>query len=489
MVFTIIEDLVEANRNQRRSSIVVMGGQDKVEMEDAIRERIPDPAGTRIVCRQGDPIDITDLKMVNLRDSKSVIIIEDKDTKVIKTVLAVINNPDKRQAPYHIVAMLNEEKSIEAGRISGDGQAEFIYGKDFISRITAQTCRQPGLSIVYNELLNFSGDEIYFCRPGRLAGKRFKDALFMFEDSVLIGISSTGKVRLKPPMDYVIKEDDQIIAISEDDDTIKVSDITDYNIIEDSIPRHGAEKGSKEKTLILGWNEKGPTIINEIDNYVSAGSLVTIVSDIRDTGKELKRFCHDNIKNQKIEFIEGDIDDRGLLKKLASKKYNHIIILSYQNREKQEADAITLMCLIHLRDIADSKELRFSLTSEMVDIRNQDLARVAKVNDFIVSDKLLSLMLTQISENKLLGPVFEDFLDQEGSEIYIRDISGYIETDREVNFHTLVEAAGRREEIAIGYKVAGEEGIPEKDYGVHLNPVKSDIIKFTDNDRLIVLED
>jgi voltage-gated potassium channel Kch len=489
MVFTIVEDLVEANRNQRKASIVIMGDNDKVDMEDALRERIPDSKNTKIVCRQGNPIDITDLKMVNLKDSRSIIIIEDADTKVIKTILAIVNNPEKREKPYHIVAMLNEKKSLKAAKIAGNGQVEFIYGSDFISRITAQTCRQPGLSMVYNELLDFSGDEVYFRKLKKLEGSTFSEALFMFEDSSLIGISSKGRVRLKPPMDYVIGEDDEIIAISEDDDTIKLSDLSDYSLGYKSIVEKKSSRNKKDKTLILGWNDKGPTIINEIDKYVSSGSQITVVSDVESTKDELKERCYGNTKNQKIEFIKGDIDDRGLLNKLTSKKYNHIIILSYQNREKQEADAITLMSLIHLRDIVDNNKIKFSLTSEMMDIRNQDLARIAKVNDFIISDKLLSLMLTQISENKLLGSVFEDFLDEEGSEIYIKSISEYIKTGESVNFYTIIEAASRKNEIAIGYKISSEEDIPEKSYGIYLNPIKSNEITFTDDDSVIVLTD
>ena len=383
--------------------------------------------------------------------------------------------------------MLNEHKSIEAGKIARNGQVEFIYGENFISRITAQTCRQPGLSLVYDELLKFSGDEIYFSKLNGLAGKTFREALFMFEDSSLIGINSKGKVKLKPSMDYKMMQDDEIIIISEDDDTIKLSNLTDYNIADRSIALSEPKDGKKEKTLILGWNEKGPTIINEIDNYVSSGSVLTIVSDIENTEEELKECCYDNIKNQKIEYIEGDIDDRVLLNELTSKKYNHIIILSYQNREKQEADAITLMSLIHLRDIADNNKISFSLTSEMVDIRNQDLARIAKVNDFIVSDKLLSLMLTQISENKQLGLVFDEILDEEGSEIYIKNISEYIKTDQKVNFYTILEAAGRRNEIAVGYKILSEEDMQEKNYGVYLNPIKSDEINLTEDDSVIVI--
>ena len=51
MVYTIVEGLVEANKNQRKASIVIMGELDKVDMEDAISERIPDSLNTRIVCR------------------------------------------------------------------------------------------------------------------------------------------------------------------------------------------------------------------------------------------------------------------------------------------------------------------------------------------------------------------------------------------------------------------------------------------------------
>ncbi len=41
-----------------------------------------------------------------------------------------------------------------------DGEAELVPVDDLLARITAQTCRQSGLSVVYTDLLNFGGDEI-----------------------------------------------------------------------------------------------------------------------------------------------------------------------------------------------------------------------------------------------------------------------------------------------------------------------------------------
>ena len=41
----------------------------------------------------------------------------------------------------------------------------------------------------------------------------------------------------------------------------------------------------------------------------------------------------------------------------------------------------------------------FTIVSEMLDIRNRELAEVTRADDFIVSDKLVSLIMTQIAEN------------------------------------------------------------------------------------------
>ena len=45
----------------------------------------------------------------------------------------------------------------------------------------------------------------------------------------------------------------------------------------------------------------------------------------------------------------------------------------------------------------------------MRDINNRSLAEVTQADDFIVSDKLVSLMLAQVSENKkLMDDIFDD---------------------------------------------------------------------------------
>ena len=486
-IFTIIEELIKANSNSKHACIVIMGNHDKSEMDDAIRERITDMKTTRIVTRQGNPIDIDDLEIVSLNTSRSIIIIPEDDTRVIKTILAITNNPNKRSEPYNIVTVLRDPENVQVAQIAGNNQAEIILSDTLISRIIAQTCRQPGLSTVYTELLDFGGDEIYFSDCPESIGKSFGEVLFLFEKSTVIGIQSQGKTYLNPPMDTVLQSGDQIIAISEDDDTIIAKPDQQYHIDPAAIlDTTKTELDRPEKTLILGWNDNAHLIIREIDNYVPQSSILTVVSDCVED--EDFQAALSQVVNQKIELLKGDPKDRSILDELMVKNYDHVIILSNNSElDVQESDANTLVVLLQLRDISEKLNCRFSVVSEMMDFRNKKLAEVTKVNDFIVSEKLISLMLTQVSENKMINTVFEDLFDADGSELYIKKASKYVKPGLEVKYYTLVEAAKRKNEIVIGYVIAAEQKDAQKDYGIYINPAKSTVVSLGEKDGLIVI--
>ena len=92
----------------------------------------------------------------------------------------------------------------------------------------------------------------------------------------------------------------------------------------------------------------------------------------------------------------------------------------------------------------------------MLDIRNRQLADITSANDFIVSDKLVSLLMSQVSENKYLMRVFEDLFDADGSEIYIKPAKEYVKTGVPVNFYTVLESAAAKNEVAIGYRIMSQ---------------------------------
>jgi hypothetical protein len=190
----------------------------------------------------------------------------------------------------------------------------------------------------------------------------------------------------------------------------------------------------------------------------------------------------------RASFKPGRVTDRRVLDDLDVAAYNHIITLSYSDTlGPQEADAYTLITLLHLRDIGERLGKQLPIVSEMLDVRNRELAEVTRADDFIVSDMLSSLMLSQISENKELMAVFTDLFDPEGSELYLKPASTYVQPGRPVKFYTVVESARRCGHVAVGYRLLDHAGDASRAYGVRVNPPKSELVTFSERDRIIVL--
>lgn len=500
-IFTILSELVEANQNQRRSCVAILAERDAVEMQDEIAARIPAPGRTRIVCRNGSPIDPADLEIVNPEAARAVVILspetDEPDPHVIKVILALTNAPGRPEGHrYHIVASLRERKNYDVARMVGRDEVQLVLAGELIARVTAQTCRQSGLSVAYTELLDFGGDEIYFKHEPSLAGRRFGDALSAYADSAVIGLRyADGRIQLNPPMDQPLGPDDRVIAISADDDTIRLSAGPAPPVDEEAVRTATARPQAPERTLILGWNERAGTIVGELDNYVGEGSIVQVVAD-REGIPEAPQSSHvlprRAFNNLRVYFRPGDTSDRAVLDGLQVGTYDHIIVLSDVHRDggavdPQQADARTLITLLHLRDIADKLSQDFSIVSEMLDIRNRELADATRADDFIVSDKLISLLLSQVSENRELAAVFDEMFSPEGSEIYLKPAGDYVQTGRPVDFYTVLESARRQGQVAIGYRLCSRAFDHDAAYGVKLNPRKSERLTLGTEDKVIVL--
>ena len=493
-IFTIITELVEANSNQKHPCIVILSEKDKVEAEEEIKSRIESTGNTKIVVRSGSTLESSTSEMVNINEARSIIVLSpdvpNPDTYVIKTVLGITNGKDRKPDPYHIVAEIKDERNIEAAELVGNGEAVYVLSEDLISRIIAQTCRQSGLSVVYSELLRFEGDEIYFeALPTVLAGKSYRDALFAYEDSAVIGIfTADGEALINPPMDRKLGEGDSVIAISEDDDTVIANGRMDHEPDRSLFNRDGVGTAKEENTLVLGWNDKGCRIVAELDNYVKQGSRVTVAAkDQAITGQIAE--LQTELTNQRIQFDQGDIRDKKTLLNIKTEDYDHIIVLSNRNIDVQESDAKTLISLLHLRNISENLGMDYSIVTEMLDVRNRELGVVAKADDFVVSDNIISLMLSQLSENKELKKVYDILFQAEGSEIYLKPVGRYIKPGVEADFYTVTASAAELGESAIGYRITSLSWDSEQHYGITLNPDKSKRITFGPDDFIVVLSE
>ena len=483
-VFSLVNELSIANQSRGKSAIVILANLDKVEMEDAVRAQVPDTGRTKIICRTGDPMNLVDLELGNPNGARSIVLLggdddEDPDSTVIKTCLALTNNKNRKTEKYHIIGELKDAANLEAAHLVGRDEAHWVLAADLISRVTVQSCRQSGLSVVYTDLLDFEGAEIYFTEQPTLVGQSYFQTQFAFSDSTVMGISTADGILINPPADRAYAAGEQLIVIAEDDSTIKLTDPAPFD--ESAVLSPKPFKPVAETTLVLGYHSGLRMMLEELNSYVTKGSSVTVVADIDDPG--LPTF-----PNMPVTFRRADPSHRAVLDTLGVDASDHIIVLA--NKEHlpaQRADAKTLITLLHLRDMAEKLGVELNVVSEMLDDRNRELAEVTNADDFIVSEKLVSLMLSQVSENEQLTDVFGILFDSTGSEIYLRPAELYIKPGTDVDFYTVLEAARRVGETALGYRIEKNAHHADQNYGVHLNPVKSDRLSFAAGDRIIVL--
>ena len=187
-------------------------------MNHLIKDNILKTYNTKIICRTGSIFKSDDLDMCSIAEAKSIIINEN-DLNTIKSLLVIMNSKSFVNGEAKISALMYDELNISVAKTIGKDRLEIIYLKSAITRIITQTCLQPGLSYVYNEILDFEGDEIYFFKDDRLSGKKFSELTLAFKDSTVIGILK-GKVPIiNPDKTTIIEPDDQLIVISEDEDT------------------------------------------------------------------------------------------------------------------------------------------------------------------------------------------------------------------------------------------------------------------------------
>ena len=486
-VFAIVRELSIANESRRKPVIVILSERDKVEMEDEIREKIPDLRGTRVICRTGSPIDIGDLALSSHARARSVIVLspegDEPDSEVIKSLLALTHDLYDDEPTPRVVAEIQDPQNLEAARMVGRARTVLVDKRETIARLIVQTARQSGAAAVYTELFDFDGDEVYFHDDASLATATFAEARHVYESATVIGLAdSDGSVTLNPQADTPIGGL-ALVVIAEDDSAlrnpVRSAAVIDLSAISDDEPIPQAAS----RSLVIGWNERAASVVRELDAYAEPGSQVLILTEFGNP--ELPPLV-----NLTATVGYGKTAERSTLERWSIGDLDQIIVLCYSDQlPAQRADARTLVTLLHLREIIGERDAgdRPAIVSEMLDDRNRALAQVTHVDDVIVSDEILSLMLSQLSEDARLEHVFGDLLDADGSEIYLRPVSQYVNVGRDVNFATIVESASRRGETAIGYRVAALAGDPTRAYGVHVNPRKSRSFVTDVADRVIVL--
>ena len=239
-------EVAKANESEGGGVIVVLSSMfEKEEMDERVLRELPpsEMGGTRVVCRHGDPIAISDLRRCAADTARAVVLLSDEtvpadisDALAVRCVLALRaglggggggsqqaagggGGPDACGAGGggggggganggglrgHLVVELRDvdnlpllslvaEQPLGSGGGCGAGASSGppvlpIVPHDIIGRLMIQCARQPHLSSVYEQLLGFDGMEFYFSSWPQLVGARWGEVLFCFPDACPIGV-------------------------------------------------------------------------------------------------------------------------------------------------------------------------------------------------------------------------------------------------------------------------------------------------------------
>jgi len=508
-VLEILRELVEANESEKDPVVAILAEVDKEEMDDYLRERHTDRRNTRIVTRSGPTSSLASLEKVRADEARSAIVLatcgeagsaEDKlasDARVIKTVLALVSQVGEDHE-INIVAEIFDPRNRDVVKSISPDRISVIDAQDILAKIMVQTSRTSGLSVVYAELLSFEGCEMYFY-DADWNGITFGHVQFHFPDGVPIGIrTAAGELTIRPPIQTVLEDGDEVLIIADDDSTIDFRPNPLVTPQEMSL-RPGRIQPREEKMLVLGWSPKASVVIGEYADYVLDGSRV----DVMISGASPKTLAEIGTLNQEMDGLSiGHIDmDPMSSADLASVfpfSYNTVLVLP-QNPDMEvspeRVDSETIIVLLHLRKLLKEaqqqyeQEISTKLITEVLDSANQELISRAGVNDFIISNRMVSMMFAQISEEPDIQRVYDDLFQEDGSEIYVKPAWLYFEQlPVTCTFGDLMKLVQKRdEEICIGYKLKELETDGDENYGVKLIPFKDTEVTLGAEDGLVVV--
>lgn len=506
-VTEILRELVEANEAEENAVVVIMAEKDKPWMDEYLRSNFKDRGSLRIVTRSGNPASPESLEHVSVSDCKSVIVLancddnashEDQvasDARGIKVVLALETTVPDGEFPIVCELFLARNREVVMGVVPG--RVKVIDSEEILAKVMVQTSRTSGLSVVYSELLSFEGCELYFYEAD-WQGATFQQAQFHFPDGVPIGVRRPdGQVEIRPSLDTVLEEGFEILIVAQDDSTIEFRKQPVAESREFEIPDRRVQLG-QEKMLMLGWSSKAPIIISEYSEYVEPGSKVVIA--IQEADARLKKTIEQLntvIEELDIQLIEANPFDGKELAELNPFSYEDIIILPQNvgtDGNAERIDSETIVVLLLLRNLkktyeAEGKKVKTKVVTEVLDSNNQALIHQAGVNDFIISNRLVSMLLAQISEEPDIQLVYDDLFQEDGSEIYVKPIDLYFDDlPQTVTYADLMGVAQKRDqEVCIGVKIGKKTSLADENYGITLIPEKNTTYTIEPADALVVV--
>lgn len=418
---TIIEEFIKA----KVKTIVILSEHNV----DVIRKRVSFIKGykkTNIIIREGTTSRIENIKLLNISKSSSISIINNDDTESLNILLALKkiveeNEENKIDNKINICVLVHEEDTIEI--IKSIENKNFvihvIYKYEILYKLIAQSIIYTGLSNVYEDLFSNDGNIFYIENDHDFDNWKFEDAASKYFDKgmILLGITKEDRSQiLIPNYDYIIKKENRLIILSKNnyDNPIK-----EYPDIKPNIIKY------KNNILLICEEKRYTEIIKEISEYIENNNITMLSYDL--------------IKSQKNKY-------KFMLEKLKKENTTKIVLISEDNI----TDVKSINILLIIREIIKKEKLNIAILSLLNSIQKRNLIYSDDVRDFIVSGKLIGMLMAQASISSNILYIFYGLLSRNGKDIIMSPYSDYFNESK--SFKDVYFILLKKKIILIGIK-------------------------------------
>jgi len=494
-VFSILQQLA---RLQPGIKVVILAPREIDIMQEQLRVAGIRREQVKVILRSGIPSNHGELDRVAVNRATSVIVLATDldDSEAIKTIVLLTARQDWLGEPPILTSEVAMERNYELAKIAARNRLHIISSSRIISKVIVQTVRNPGLADVYSELFSPAGNSIYVQSMSECTDRPVAEIAFGLRDAIPIGVSwdeqRDGAVRhaagLNLEPEYEVAEDEQLVLLTRGlPVTCTRSSIPESLIYQEggSVPQVPA------RVLLIGWTDILYDILQELDAHASRGTEVTILSDISEEKARQRVAGHQtsDIKNLALVFKVGDAVMPAAYENVDISTFQSIVVLADQpddqgvakGNAEEDADTRTLRILLRLSDLRKQLDTHAHTVAELLDENNRDLLAGLGVDDIVVSSEIVSAQLAQIARQEVLAPIYRELLSAGGVEISLRPAGDYVKLDTDCSFSDLIYASQQKMEIALGLRLAREDG------EVLLNPPRHTRWRLGENDKVIVL--
>ncbi|WP_157150327.1 CASTOR/POLLUX-related putative ion channel [Brachyspira sp. SAP_772] len=376
---------------------------------DIIRKRISFIKGYRrsnIIIREGSTSRIENIKLLNIKKCSSISIINNDDTESLNILLALkkILNEERNanDEKINICLLVHNEDTLEIIKSMEDENftVHILYKYELLYKLISQSIIYTGLSSVYEDLFSNDGNDFKIESNHNFENDEFEDVAlkYMNKGVILVGIIENDMEFLKvPDSKYVIKKSDKLVGLYKNNDK--------NDIVTENKNYKYYSSNMVHNILLISEEKNNNDVVREIKEYIENSNLESL--------------SYDDIKIHKNKY-------QFLLEKIKSSNITKIVLIS----EDSITDAKSINILLIIRQIIKKENIQLSILSLLNSIQKRNLIYSDDVRDFIVSGKLIGMLMAQASIDYNILYLFYGLLSKNGKDIIISSYSKYFNENK-----------------------------------------------------------